>query len=226
MSAGSRPPTFSHLDALRRSYDRGASERNEIHDLQWRTGVLEAWLLDLPPAPRLLELGPGTGQLARHAEGLGARVHAIDLSPENVSYCWQRGISAEVGDFRGLRHRNAQQLFDGVYAINALLHVPRVEHAAVIAGALDCLLPGGSLLMVNWGGRDFEGIWADDPCDPPRFFSHYDDATFFGLTFDGFDVVRREVLAAQAPDGLRPQLLIARRAPAGVSSSQALPHGS
>lgn len=170
MSAGSPRPTFCHLDDLRRAYDRGASERNAIRDLQWRTGVIEAWISDLPPAPRLLELGPGTGQLARHAESLGARVHAIDLSPENVSYCQQRGISAEVGDFRGLRDRNWQELFDGVYAINALLHVPRIEHAAVIAGVLDCLLPGGSLLMVNWGGRDIEGIWADDPCDPPRFF--------------------------------------------------------
>lgn len=216
MSADSPSPTFVHLEDLRRAYDRGASERNTLGDLQWRTGVIEAWLLGLPPAPRLLELGPGTGQLAQHAERLGARVHGIDLSPENVSYCLQRGISAQVGDFRSLRHMAGQQRFDGAYAINALLHVPRIEHAAVIAGVVDCLLPGGSLLMVNWGGRDMEGIWADDPCDPPRFFSHYGDAHFFALTFDGLDIVRREVLAAQAPDGLRPQLLIARRARAGL----------
>ena len=212
MSAGSRSQPFLHLDDLRRAYDRGASERNTFLDLQWRTGVIEAWLLDLPSSPRLLELGPGTGQLALYAESLGARVHAIDLSPENVSYCRQRGISAEVGDFRALRRLEGQQPFDGVYAINALLHVPRSEHAAVMAGVLDCLLPGGGLLMVNWGGRDFEGIWAEDPYDPPRFFSQYDDAAFLELTFDGFDVVRREVLPVPAPDGARPQLLIARRA--------------
>jgi SAM-dependent methyltransferase len=108
--------------------------------------------------------------------------------------------------------------FDGVYAINALLHVPRAEHASVIAGARRCLRPGGSLLLVNWGGRDLEGIYADDECRPPRFFSHYDDDEFCALAFGGFEVIRREVLPDQTPDGLRPQLLALRSVP--------LPHSS
>jgi 2-polyprenyl-3-methyl-5-hydroxy-6-metoxy-1,4-benzoquinol methylase len=96
---------------------------------------LEGWLHELPPAARLLELGPGTGQLAAHAARLGARVHAIDLSARNVAYCQQRGVSAQVGDFRALGHIDGLGLFDGIYAVNALLHVPRAEHASVIAGA-------------------------------------------------------------------------------------------
>lgn len=213
MSSDPRDRVFPHLDDLRRAYDRDASYRNSIGDLQWRTGALEAWLQGFPEAPRLLELGPGTGQLALHAKGLGADVHAIDLSFENVTYCRQRGIQADVGDFRDLRHLERLGLFDGVYSVNALLHVPRGEHAAVIAGARERLVPGGRLLIVNWGGRDWEGIWADDRCDPPRFFSHYDDRMFSELTFDGFEVIRREVLAVRAPDGLQPQLLAMRSVP-------------
>jgi len=139
-------------------------------------------------------------------------VQVIELSAENVSYCRQRGIEAEVGDLRALKQLERLGQFDGIYSINALLHVPRDEHAAVIAGARARLVPGGNLLLVNWGGRDWEGIWADDRCDPPRFFSHYDDRTFLALEFDGFEVARREVLAVQGPDGLRPQLLALRRA--------------
>ena len=72
------------------------------------------------------------------------------------------------------------------------------------------LVAGGSVLIVSWGGRDFEGIWAEDRCEPPRFFSQYADSTFGSLEFDGFDVVRREVLPFPAPDGMRPQMLVLR----------------
>ncbi len=209
---------FPHLDDLRRAYDGDASHRNSVEDLEWRAGVLEAWLSELPSAPRLLELGPGTGQLASLAQRLGASVHAVELSAQNVAYCRQRGIAAEVGDFRELRRIDWLGHFDGVYAINALLHVPRAEHASVIAGARRCLRPGGSLLLVNWGGRDVEGIYADDECRPPRFFSHYDDDQFGALELDGFEVVRREVLSAQTSDGLRPQLLALRSVPVPQAS--------
>ena len=125
---------FPYLDDLRRAYDRGASDRNTIEDLQWRTEVLERWLHELPPAARLLELGPGTGHLAAHAARLGARVHAIDLSARHVAYCQRRGVSAQVGDFRALGQIDGLGFFDGVYAVNALLHVPRAEHATVNPG--------------------------------------------------------------------------------------------
>jgi SAM-dependent methyltransferase len=213
MPAPSPDPPFPHLDDLRRAYDGDASRRNGMAELEWRTGVLETWLQTLPRAPRLLELGPGTGQLGCYAERLGARVVAVDLSAQNVAYCRQRGLSASVGDFRALRHIDGLGRFDGVYAINALLHVPRNEHASVVAGARHCLVPGGHLLLVNWGGLHREGIWAEDSCDPPRFFSQYDAASFAALNFEGFEVVRREVLAVQAPDGQQPQLLALRSVP-------------
>jgi SAM-dependent methyltransferase len=214
MTTVPRERAFPHLDDLRRAYDGAASQRNTLEDLQWRPGVLERWLGELPPAPRLLELGPGTGQLAAHAARLGARVQAIDLSARNVEYCRQRGIPAQVGDFRALEHIEGLGVFDGVYSINALLHVPRVEHASVLAGVRQRLVPGGRLLLVNWGGLDEEGVHAQDICDPPRFFSLYDDATFEALVFDGFEVLRRELISDRTPDGrLHPQLLALRRVP-------------
>lgn len=204
---------FPYLDDLRRAYDGDAGARNAIEDLQWRTEALETWLHDLPSPARLLELGPGTGQLAAHAGRLGARVQAIDLSARNVEYCRQRGVSAQVGDFRALGQLDDLGFFDGIYAVNALLHVPRAEHAPVIAGARQRLLPGGRLLVINWGGRDEEGVWTGDSYVPPRFFSLYDHAGFEALAFAGFEVVRRELIATNSPNGLRPQLLVLRRVP-------------
>lgn len=204
-------PPASFLDDLRRAYDADAGYRNGLDDLQWRRGVLEGWLATLPPAPRLLELGPGTGQAAALCQRLGARVHAIDLSPQNVAYCRQRGIAAEIGDLRALGQLSRLGRFGGIYAINALLHVPRAEHAVVVAAARQLLEPDGSLLLASWGGCTREGVWLEDRCDPPRFFSQYDDDAFLALTFDGFEIVRREILPDRAPDGLRPQLVVLRR---------------
>jgi hypothetical protein len=70
---------------------------------------------------------------------------------------------------------------------------------------------GGSLLLVNWGGQDTEGIYEADSCDPPRFFSLYDDASLNALEFEGFEVLRRELLTEHAAQGLHPQLLVLRR---------------
>lgn len=209
-AAATAVPTFPHLDDLRRAYDGDAAERNGLQELQWRTGVLERWLQELPPRPRLLELGPGTGQLALHAQGLGASVTALDLSPQNVGYCRQRGVSAQVGDLRALAQLEALGQFDGIYAINCLLHVPRAEHPAVVAGMRRRLVPGGSVLIASWGGPDWEGVWPHDRCAPARFFSHYDDARFQALTFAGFQVVRRELLSDFVLEELHPQVLVLR----------------
>jgi cyclopropane fatty-acyl-phospholipid synthase-like methyltransferase len=173
--------------------------------------VLEHWLSELPSAPRLLELGPGTGQLALHAQAQGARVQAVDLSPHNVERCRERGIAAQVGNFRALDSLEGLGVFDGVYSINALLHVPRAEHAGVLSAVRRRLVPGGSLLLVNWGGQDSEGLYDADTCVPPRFFSFYDDSSFSALEFEGFEVVRRELLTEHAVNGLHPQLIVLRR---------------
>jgi SAM-dependent methyltransferase len=202
---------FPHLDELRQGYDRDVARRSALVDLQWRAGLLEAWLRELPEKPRLLELGPGTGQLAQHAQNLGADVLALDLSPENVARCRARGVRAVVGNFRALDDEPDLGTFDGVYSINALLHVPRAEHAGVFASVRRHLAPRGGLLLASWGGTDSEGIYEKDTFEPPRFFSLYDDATFARLEPDGFDVIRRELLPDQTPDGLHPQVLVARR---------------
>ena len=47
------------------------------------------------------------------------------------------------------------------------------------------------------------------PERPPLF--SLDDAAFLALSFEGFEVRRRELIAEPAPDGQRPQLLSLRR---------------
>jgi hypothetical protein len=80
---------FPYLDDLRRAYDRGASDRHALEDLQWRLTVQETWLLELPSAARLLELGPGTGQLA--AQVATCRAPSMRPSSRAFGIAWCQG---------------------------------------------------------------------------------------------------------------------------------------
>jgi SAM-dependent methyltransferase len=167
--------------------------------------VLDEWLEGLPGKPKLLELGAGTGQAAAYVADRGGRVTAIDLSPENVEQCRLRGVDARVGDFGDLDLPDA--LFDGVWSINALVHVPKGDLPHVVAGVRPVMKRGGSLLIVVWGGRDMEGTIPDDWCVPARFFSFFTDAGLAALRFVGFEVADVRFLENEGDDGLHSQVM-------------------
>ena len=146
------------------------------------------------------------GQAAAFAMGRVRRVVALDVSPQNVEHCRMRGVNASVGDFTRLDFADGS--FDGAYAFNSFLHVPRAELEAVVAGVRRVLRPEGHLLMASWGGRDEEGRYDKDWCIPPRFFSFLGDAAFEALTFEGFDVLERRTLDNETEDGLHTQVLV------------------
>src|ERR1700758_4470142 len=59
----------------------------------------------------LLDLGCGTGEDAIHLEALGAKVAAIDASPEMVRVARTRGVNASVLSIEDLAH--IKGYFDG-----------------------------------------------------------------------------------------------------------------
>ena len=76
----------SYKDDLVAAYDSDVERRNAMTPAVWRTDIVDRFTesareLD---AESVLELGCGTGQLARYVADKGFDVVAIDLSPENV----------------------------------------------------------------------------------------------------------------------------------------------
>jgi SAM-dependent methyltransferase len=80
-------------------------------------GALE-WL-DAQPDEKILDLGCGDGQLTERIAATGARVTAIDASPEMVAAARARGVAADEGPAELLPY--ADQTFDAVFS-NAVLH--------------------------------------------------------------------------------------------------------
>ncbi len=104
---------------------------------------------------RVLEVGPGTGELSEqiHVE-LGAQVVAVDISERMVELTRARGVEALVGDVEDLPFADGS--FDCCVAAWMLYHVPNVEKG--ISELARVLRPGGRLVAVTNGDDHWEGL--------------------------------------------------------------------
>jgi len=131
-----------------------------------QTGLLRT-LPYLPPTPRVLDIGCGNGRLARWLAGQrpGATYVGLDASAGLLAAAGQTihglaGIRAHLvmADVTqpdwpaALRPiAPAGDLFDAIYLLALLHHLPGFElRAAVLRQAAGLLAPGGALLITYW----------------------------------------------------------------------------
>jgi 2-polyprenyl-3-methyl-5-hydroxy-6-metoxy-1,4-benzoquinol methylase len=133
-------------DVIRADFDRIAACSREQPD---RLEPTVQRLVGLVPLrSRVLEIGCGTGTLARElATRRGAKVTAIDLSPRMIDVARVRtpaslGVEYHVADFLSLSPRG----FDVVVATNTLHHLP-LETA--VPRMADAVGEGGALLLAD-----------------------------------------------------------------------------
>jgi len=202
------PGNEARLAALAAAYDSDAEERNK-RVMAWRDKIIDRWAATLEPGARILELGAGTGQAAARLESQGFSVMALDLSPENVARCRDRGLSAAVADvarIEDITDPAFQPPYDAAFAFNALIHFPKSELDAALTSIRTALHPGSPLMFTLWGGDSGEGIWEEDWTKPKRFFAYYDDAEAEALTFTSFERTALTILDNADELGLHSQI--------------------
>ncbi len=130
----------------------------------------------LPSGATILELGCGAGMPT--TQRLAARfvVTGVDLSPRQIALARQNvpGVTFRVGDMTALSF--PAETFDAVCAFYAITHVPREEHANLLARIASWLRPGGLFVASFSHTGDVGGI-EDDWLGAPTYFSGYDAAT-------------------------------------------------
>ena len=157
------------------SYNRNAEGRNKSEIEDWKA-IERAEFLALLQSERkqsLLEIGAGHGRDSKYFEENDFEVTCIDLSPEMVRLCQQKGLNARVMDMIDLDFPDNS--FDAVYSLNSLLHLPKKELPTVLQNIRRVLKENGLFFMGVYGGYDFEGIWERDSYTPKRFFSFHSD---------------------------------------------------
>ena len=160
---------------LKYAYDERAEVRDRSPVQEWKVELWSQFLrrLQAEGMHSLLEIGAGTGQAARFFQDAGLKVVCTDLSSEMVRLCRAKGLVAHEMDFLCLDFPDGK--FDGLFAQNCLLHVPKSEFGRVLEAIRRVVRPEGLLFVGAWGGQDFEGVWEDDGYDPKRFYALYKD---------------------------------------------------
>ncbi|HET9109474.1 MAG TPA: methyltransferase domain-containing protein [Ktedonobacterales bacterium] len=169
--------------APKRIVEQGYDRVAERH-LTWSAGVRQEErlrytreLLDrLPGGADVLELGCGQGVPTTRLLAERFSVTGVDISTSQLEIARREvpGVTFIHADMSSLAL--PPESLDGVAAFYSLFHVPREEHAPLLARIVAWLRPGG-LVVVTMGVRDTPGEVEDDWLGAPMFFSHWDAAT-------------------------------------------------
>lgn len=184
------------------SYNNKAIERNLNNVQDWKVKERETFLnyIHNENYSSLLEIGAGTGKDSLYFKEQGLNTFSIDVSPEMIKLCKEKGLNSDVMSFYNLDFHN--QHFDSIYALNCLLHVPKVDIKAVLNEIKRVLSSSGLFYLGVYGGENSEGIWEEDHYTPKRFFSFYEDESlkellseFFLIEY--FEVVPKEIVGGK-----------------------------
>lgn len=124
------------------------------------------WLDNLPAGSRILDYGCGAGHpIASHLANLGYQITGIDGSEKLLAKAQAR-LPDQEWILAKLESAPVNSAFDRIICWDAIFHVRREHHAAILKRFFQSLTPGGKLLISSGGSAQ----------DPFR-------DTMFGQTF-------------------------------------------
>ncbi len=130
----------------------------------------------LPPGAAVLDLGCGPGvpttlELARHFAVTGVDISARQLELARVNVPSATFVQADLASVEF-----PPASFDAVTAFYSIIHVPRREHAGLLATIERWLRPGG-LLVATMGASPTESGYEENWLGAPMYWSHFDAET-------------------------------------------------
>jgi SAM-dependent methyltransferase len=189
-----RRTALNERDVVRRGYD-AIAERYATWRIDGNPAAALVADLDSRLAPRsnVLELGCGNGRPAAVVLADHHVYSGVDISAEQLKRARSLVPNARFIEADYTTLEIEERSLDAVVAILTLTHVPRAEHAALLARIARWLRPGG-LFLASLGAADLPDEIADW-LGAPMYFSHFDAATNRRLVLDaGFEIVRNEVV--------------------------------
>jgi len=139
-------------DEIGKQYDLTVQAFEQARSASYGLDYLQRFIALLPPRPRVLEIGCGTGvPLSRQLVASGAGLFAIDISEKMLEIARANVpaagyLRANIVDWAG----NGR--YDGIFAWDSLFHIPLERQRQTVHKALNWLRPGG-VAMFTVGGR-------------------------------------------------------------------------
>jgi SAM-dependent methyltransferase len=133
-------PVFSHLDAIRTSYDT-------VERWALGRGFLAAFAEEVGSGRAVADVGCGPGHVTAVLREHGADAFGVDLSPRMVEIARRTypGVRFEVGSMTALDLPDG--VLGGIVAYWSIFHLPPAELPGVFAEFARTLAPGGQLLV-------------------------------------------------------------------------------
>ncbi|MDR2571421.1 MAG: class I SAM-dependent methyltransferase [Oscillospiraceae bacterium] len=186
----------SFKENIKKYYNIEAELRNSKSEkTDWKVQVRGKFcaLIKKENKKTLLELGAGAGYDSQFFINNGLEVVAIDLSNEMVKNCREKSIEAYELDYYNLT--SLDRVFDCIYAINTLLHVPRKDMCHVLNEINLILEKDGLFYMGLYGGQDTEDEFVkSDVSDVPRFFAFHSEDYLKTTLTNYFEILDYEKL--------------------------------
>ena len=169
--------------------------------LAWRVNDLDLFRDDLydlarrlPADAVVLDVGCGAG--VPFTRWLSERFHVtgVDLSEEQLKLARQNVPRANFLQQDMTALNLPSQSFDAVTCFYALIHVPRDQHARVLANFNRALKANGYLLLITGNNDNPDDV--DDFFGAEMYWSHFDRATSLRMIRDaGFEIVWDKVVS-------------------------------
>lgn len=157
------------------AYDRAVDQRDKADVSDWKKMEREKFLRLLRDEDKtsLVDIGSGPGVHAMYFHEQGIEVTCLDLSPDMVARCDEKGLQAYLCDVMDLP--SLGMTFDSAFAMNSLLHLPRAQIPGALMAIQEILTPRGLFYWGQYGGQQHEGAIEDDQYQPKRFYSLLED---------------------------------------------------
>ncbi len=176
--------------SIQTSYNNAKDYRSDIHVKEWKESEVEKVLKKLDKGDYMLDLGAGSGVMAKYFVDAGMNIKCIDLSRSMVELCTEQGLEAQVMDFYDLTFDD--NIFDCIWSMNTLLHVPKSDIRIVLKEIKRILKEDGIFYLGLYGGKSSEGLYKEDFYDPKRFFAFYTMEELLEILKEYFAVVSWE----------------------------------
>jgi len=163
-------------------------------------------------ASRVLDVGTGAGDAARHAVARGAEATGVDVAAAMVEIAVRRTPTATFVQAAATDLPFADGSFDAVVGNNVIQHIGEPGRAACELKRV--LAPGGRIALSSWDAAERSPFFAavlgavasaevpaphEAPAGP-SFFRFTDDVVFRALLEDaGFEAVTVDAIAVEIP---------------------------
>lgn len=169
---------------------------------------IDNFLAKLPKGGKILDVGSGAGQFAKHMMEKGFEVIGIDYSQEMVKIAKEKVPS---GDFRhmDMRHLDFPDgSFDGLFAAYSLIHIPSEEIPATLLEFKRVLRVGG---LIEIGAQQGEADQiVNEPFMPTEkmFFNFFTPARLAQFLVEaGFTVISQKFMSIDDPETMSDKVI-------------------